>query len=63
MPVFKSVINGCDRAGLATNSVVFTIRSGQETSIGEKLEAWVSSQGIIWEWSAKNTSDQNGTSE
>jgi hypothetical protein len=39
------------------------IRSGQETSIGTKLEDWVSDQGIEWDWSSKNTPEQNGKSE
>ena len=63
MPVFKSVINKCDRAGLSINSVVSTIRTGQETSIGGDLEDWVSGQGIDWDWTAKNTPEQNGISE
>jgi hypothetical protein len=38
--------------------------SGQETSIGPDLENWIMPQGIIvWEWSAKNTPEQNGKSE
>ena len=46
MSVFKSLINKCDRAGLPINSVVSTIRSGQETSIGGDLEDWVTGQKI-----------------
>lgn len=63
IPVFKSLINQCDRAGLPLNSVVSVIRTGQETSIGKRLEDWLSGQGIEWDWSAKNTLEQNGTSE
>lgn len=63
IPVFKSLINQCDRAGIAIGSVVSTIRTGQETSIGKDLEDWVLGQGIRWDWSAKNTPQQNGTSE
>ena len=63
LPIFKSLINQCDRAGISINSMVTTIRTGQETSIGKALEAWISQQGIEWSWSAKNTPEQNGVSE
>lgn len=63
MPVFKSLINKCDRAGLPINSGVFIIRSDQKTSIGGDLEDWMTSQGIDWDWSAKNTPDQKETFE
>ena len=38
IPVFKSMINRCDRAELSIRSIVMIIRSGQETSIGGNLE-------------------------
>ena len=63
LPIFKSLINQCDRAGISINLMVTTIRTGQETSIGKALEAWISQQGIEWSWSAKNTPEQNGVSE
>jgi hypothetical protein len=65
MSVFKGLINRCDRAGLSIifRIMVRKIRSGQETSIGTRLEDWVSDQGIEWDWSAKNTSEQNGKLE
>ena len=63
LPVFKSLINQCDRAGLASKAVVSVIRTGQETSIDRSLENWILIQGIKWDWSAKNTPSQNGTSE
>lgn len=63
IPVFKALINECDRAGLPTKLVVSIIRTGQETSIGGTLQKWVRNQGIKWDWTAKNTPDQNGTSE
>jgi hypothetical protein len=63
MPVFKGLINRCDRSGIAINSMVRTIRTGQETSIGKRLEDWIINQGITWDWSAKNTPEQNGKSE
>jgi hypothetical protein len=46
MPVFKGLINRCDRSGIAINSMVRTIRTGQETSIGKRLEDWIINQGI-----------------
>ena len=57
--VFKSLINQCDRADLATNAIVFVIRFDQEISIEEKLKTWINEQKIKWNWSAKNTSFQN----
>jgi hypothetical protein len=63
MPVFKGLINRCDRSGIAINSMVRIIRTGQETSIGKRLEDWIINQGIIWDWSAKNILEQNGISE
>jgi hypothetical protein len=63
IPVFKSLVNQCDRAGLSINSMVTLIRTRQETSIGNKLEEWITQQGIGWSWSAKNTPEQNGISE
>ena len=50
LPIFESLINQCDRAGISINSMVTTIRTGQETSIGKALEAWISQQGIEWSW-------------
>jgi hypothetical protein len=35
----------------------------QETSIDLQLENWISDQNIEWNWSAKNTSEQNDKSE
>jgi hypothetical protein len=39
------------------------IRSSQETSIDKHLEDWIINQEIIWDWSAKNTLQQNDISE
>ena len=59
----KNLINKCNCAGLSINSDVFIIRSGQKISIDDNLKEWVKNQKIDWNWSAKNTSDQNGTFE
>lgn len=63
IPIFKSLINQCDRADLSLNSVVSVVRTGQETFIEKRLEDWLSGQGIEWDWSTKNTPEQNGTFE
>ena len=63
MPMFKSVINKCDRADLSINSVVFTIRTGQKTFIESDLKNWVLDQSIDWNWTVKNTSEQNEISK
>ncbi len=39
------------------------IRSDQETSIEQRLEDWIIDQKIIWDWSVKNTLEQNGKSK
>ncbi len=63
MPVFKDLINRCDRSDIAIDSMVRIIRTGQKTSIDKRLENWIINQEITWDWSAKNTPEQNGTSE
>jgi hypothetical protein len=62
MSVFKSLINRCDRAELIINSMMKKIGSEQETSIDLQLENWINNQSIEWNWSAKNTSEQNDKS-
>ena len=42
LPIFKSLINQCERAGISVNSMVTTIRTGQEISIGKAPEVWIS---------------------
>ncbi len=51
------------RSGIAINSMIRTIQTSQETSINKRLEDWIINQGITWDWSAKNTFEQNGTSK
>ncbi len=63
MSMFKSLINRCDRAELIINSMMKKIRSEQETSIDLQLENWINSQSIEWDWSSKNTLEQNDKSE
>ncbi len=47
MFVFKSLINRCDRSGIAINSMIRIIRTNQETSIDKRLEDWIINQRII----------------
>ncbi len=63
MLVFKSLINKCDRSNIAIDSMIRIIRTNQETSINKRLENWIINQRIIWDWSAKNISEQNDISK
>ncbi len=63
MFVFKSLINRCDRSNIAINSMIRIIRTNQETSINKRLENWIINQRIIWNWSTKNTLEQNDKSK
>jgi hypothetical protein len=63
MPVFKGLINKCDRSGIAIDSMIRIIRTSQETSINKRLENWIINQEIIWDWSAKNILEQNDISK
>jgi hypothetical protein len=63
MLVFKNLINKCDRSDIAIDSMIRIIRTSQKTSINKRLENWIINQKIIWDWSAKNTPEQNDISE
>jgi hypothetical protein len=63
MLVFKSLINKYDRSDIAINSMIWIIRSSQKTSINKHLENWIINQNIIWDWSTKNTLEQNDESK
>jgi hypothetical protein len=63
MLVFKDLINRCDRSDIAINSMIRIIRTSQKTSIDKRLENWIINQNIIWNWSAKNTFEQNDISK
>jgi hypothetical protein len=63
MFVFKNLINRCDRLNIAINSMIRIIRTSQETSINKRLENWIINQKIIWDWSIKNTFEQNDMSK
>jgi hypothetical protein len=63
MLIFKDLINRCDQSGIAINSMIRIIRSSQKTSIEKRLENWIIDHRIIWDWSAKNTLEQNDISK
>jgi hypothetical protein len=63
MSMFKSLINKCDRTELIIKSMIKKIRSEQKISIDIKLKDWISDQNIEWNWSSKNTFEQNDKSE
>jgi hypothetical protein len=65
MSMFKSLINKCDKADLSImfRIMIKKIRSEQKISINIRLENWVNDQNIEWEWSSKNTLEQNDKSE
>ncbi len=63
--MFKSLINKCDKIDLSImlRIMIKKIRSEQKISIDIKLKDWVSDQNIEWNWSSKNTFEQNDKSE
>lgn len=61
--VMKHIINHCDRQGFESRFAVQIIRQDQETSVGNKIQEFVQNQGLVYEWSAKDTKEQNGASE
>jgi hypothetical protein len=63
MLIFKNLINRCDRSDIAINSMIRIIRTNQKTSINKRLENWIINQRITWDWSAKNTLEQNDKSK
>ncbi len=63
MFVFKDQINRCDRSDITIDSMIWIIRTNQETSIDKRLEDWIINQKIIWNWSAKNILEQNDKSK
>ncbi len=65
MSMFKSLINKCDKADLSImfRIMIKKIRSEQKISIDIKLKDWIIDQSIEWDWSSKNTFEQNDKSE
>jgi hypothetical protein len=65
MSMFKSLINKCDQAELNVQfrSMMKKIRSEQKTSIDLQLKNEINNQNIEWDWSSKNTFEQNDKSK
>jgi hypothetical protein len=63
LSIFKDLINLCDRIKFDERAIIRIIRIDQEIFIDKKLEDWVREQKINWNWSTKNTSEQNEKSE
>jgi hypothetical protein len=63
LSIFKNLINQCDRIKFDERAIIRIIRIDQEIFIDKKLENWMREQDINWNWSTKNTSEQNEKSE
>ncbi|KAA6408841.1 MAG: hypothetical protein FRX48_07185 [Lasallia pustulata] len=61
--IVKHIINHCDRQGFESRFAVQVIQQDQETSVGNDIQRLVQSQGLTYEWSAKDTKEQNGAAE
>jgi hypothetical protein len=59
LSIFKSLINQCDRMRFNERAIIRIIRINQEIFIDKKLEDWMRAQKINWDWSTKNTFEQN----
>jgi hypothetical protein len=59
LSIFKNLINQYDRIKFDERAIICIIRIDQEIFIDKKLENWVREQKINWNWSTKNTSEQN----
>jgi hypothetical protein len=59
LSIFKNLINQCDRIKFDERAIIRIIRIDQEIFIDKKLENWVFEQKINWNWSTKNTFEQN----
>ncbi len=59
LSIFKDLINQCDRIKFDERAIIRIIRTDQEIFINKKLENWMREQKISWDWSTKNTFEQN----
>ncbi len=59
LSIFKDLINQCDRIKFNECAIIRIIHTDQEIFIDKKLKDWVRAQKINWNWSTKNTSEQN----
>ncbi len=63
LSIFKDLINQCDRIEFNERAIIRIIRIDQEIFIDKKFKDWMRAQKINWNWSTKNTSEQNEKSE
>jgi hypothetical protein len=59
LSVFKDLINQCDRIRFNERAIIRILRIDQKIFINKKLDDWMRAQEISWDWSTKNTSEQN----
>jgi hypothetical protein len=59
LSIFKDLINQCDRIEFNERAIIRIIRIDQKIFIDKKLKDWMREQKINWNWSTKNTSEQN----
>jgi hypothetical protein len=59
LSIFKNLINQCDRTKFNERAIIRIICMNQKIFIDKKLEDWVRAQEINWDWSTKNTFEQN----
>ncbi len=59
LSIFKDLINQCNRIRFSERAIIRIIRIDQEIFIDKKLEDWMRAQEINWNWSTKNTFEQN----
>jgi hypothetical protein len=63
LSIFRNLINFCDRMTFDERAIIRIIRISQEIFIKTSLKNWISAQDIKWDWSIKNTSEQNKKSK
>jgi hypothetical protein len=59
LSIFKDLINQCDRIKFNERAIIRIICINQKIFIDKKFEDWVRAQKINWNWSTKNTFEQN----
>jgi hypothetical protein len=59
LSIFKDLINQCDRIEFNKRAIIRVTRTDQEIFIDKMLEDWMRAQNLNWDWSTKNTSEQN----
>ncbi len=59
LSIFKDLINQCDRIKFDECAIIRIICINQKIFIDKKFEDWMREQEINWDWSTKNTFEQN----